>query len=53
MIGMIPGTILFAVLGDALWHPMSPRFFVAVTLILTCFGAGELFRRRKRVAIAA
>ena len=27
MIGMVPGTILFAFLGDALWHPTSPRFF--------------------------
>ena len=27
VIGMMPGTILFAFLGDALWHPLSPRFF--------------------------
>src|SRR5579863_2556529 len=52
-IGMIPGTILFAFLGDALWHPMSPRFAIAVALILLCFAAGEVFRRRKRVTIAA
>jgi uncharacterized membrane protein YdjX (TVP38/TMEM64 family) len=46
MIGMIPGTILFAFLGDALWHPTSPRFFVALTLIAVCFAGGELARRR-------
>lgn len=46
MIGMLPGTILFAFLGDALWHPASPRFFTALTLILVCFTAGELARRR-------
>jgi uncharacterized membrane protein YdjX (TVP38/TMEM64 family) len=46
MIGMLPGTILFAFLGDALWHPASPRFFTALALILVCFTAGELARRR-------
>jgi uncharacterized membrane protein YdjX (TVP38/TMEM64 family) len=46
MIGMIPGTILFAFLGDALWHPASPRFFLALGLIAVCFAAGELARRR-------
>src|SRR5271167_4284606 len=46
MIGMIPGTILFAFLGDALWHPASPRFITALALILACFTAGELARRR-------
>ncbi|MGH7838219.1 MAG: TVP38/TMEM64 family protein [Candidatus Binataceae bacterium] len=51
-IGMIPGTILFAFLGDSLWHPLSPRFFVAVALIVACFAAGEVFRRRKRVVIS-
>jgi len=45
-IGMIPGTILFAFLGDALWHPTSPRFFVALALIAVCFTGGELARRR-------
>src|SRR5271168_942049 len=45
-IGMIPGTVLFAVLGDALWHPTSPRFFVALALIAVCFTGGELARRR-------
>jgi uncharacterized membrane protein YdjX (TVP38/TMEM64 family) len=44
-IGMIPGTILFAFLGDALWHPTSPRFFVAVGLITICFASGEILRR--------
>jgi uncharacterized membrane protein YdjX (TVP38/TMEM64 family) len=45
VIGMVPGTILFAFLGDALWHPTSPRFFVAVGLIVVCFAAGEVYRR--------
>jgi uncharacterized membrane protein YdjX (TVP38/TMEM64 family) len=45
-IGMIPGTILFAFLGDALWHPTSPRFFLALALIMMCFTGGELARRR-------
>jgi uncharacterized membrane protein YdjX (TVP38/TMEM64 family) len=47
MIGMIPGTILFAFLGDALWHPTSPRFFLALALIAVCFAGGELARRRR------
>jgi uncharacterized membrane protein YdjX (TVP38/TMEM64 family) len=46
MIGMIPGTVLFAFLGDALWHPTSPRFFLALGLIALCFAGGELARRR-------
>ena len=46
MIGMVPGTILFAFLGDALWHPTSPRFFLALALIMVCFAGGELARRR-------
>jgi uncharacterized membrane protein YdjX (TVP38/TMEM64 family) len=46
VIGMIPGTILFAFLGDALWHPTSPRFFLALGLIAVCFAGGELARRR-------
>lgn len=50
-IGILPGTILFAVLGDALWHPMQPRFFIAVGLILCCFAAGEVFRRRNKVVV--
>jgi uncharacterized membrane protein YdjX (TVP38/TMEM64 family) len=45
-IGMVPGTILFAFLGDALWHPASPRFFLALALIMVCFAGGELARRR-------
>jgi len=53
VIGMIPGTILFAFLGDALWHPTSPRFFLAIALILCCFAGGEAYRRWKKVAIAA
>ena len=51
-IGILPGTILFAMLGDALWHPMQPRFFLAVGLILCCFAAGEIFRRRNKVPVA-
>ncbi|HTT74367.1 MAG TPA: TVP38/TMEM64 family protein [Candidatus Binataceae bacterium] len=51
LIGMIPGTILFAFLGDALWHPSSPRFFLAIGLILVCFLGGELFRRARKISI--
>lgn len=51
MLGMIPGTILFALLGDALWHPTSPRFFVAVGLIALCFILGELYRRWKSIKV--
>jgi uncharacterized membrane protein YdjX (TVP38/TMEM64 family) len=51
VIGMIPGTILFAVLGDALWHPTSPRFFVALALIMLCFAGGEFYRRRKAIVL--
>ena len=52
-IGLIPGTVLFAVLGDSLWNPRSPRFIVAVALILCCFAAGETYRRLKKVPIEA
>ena len=51
MLGMIPGTILFAFLGDALWHPLSPRFFAAIGLIIACLGCGELYRRRSTVRL--
>jgi len=47
LIGMIPGTVLFALLGDALWEPRSPRFFIALGLIGCCFASGEIYRRRK------
>ncbi|HTY56769.1 MAG TPA: TVP38/TMEM64 family protein [Candidatus Binataceae bacterium] len=47
MIGMIPGTILFAFLGNAMWHPTSPRFFVALVLIALCFAGGEIYRRSR------
>ena len=50
-IGILPGTILFAMLGDALWHPTQPRFFIAIALILCCFAAGEIFRRRNRAVV--
>lgn len=53
VIGMIPGTILFAFLGDALWHPASPRFLLAVAMIIACFAAGETYRRWKKVTIGA
>jgi uncharacterized membrane protein YdjX (TVP38/TMEM64 family) len=49
--GMIPGTIAFAFLGDALWHPTSPRFFLALLLIGLSVFAGELYRRRTSVRI--
>jgi uncharacterized membrane protein YdjX (TVP38/TMEM64 family) len=52
MIGMVPGTILFAFLGDALWHPTSPRFFVALGSILLCFGCGEMYRRYSKISLA-
>jgi len=51
LLGMIPGTILFAFLGDALWHPESPRFFLALLLIAVSVGCGELWRRRSAVKI--
>jgi uncharacterized membrane protein YdjX (TVP38/TMEM64 family) len=50
-IGLIPGTILFAFLGDALWHPATLRFFVAIGLILCCFAGGEAYRRWKSVPL--
>jgi uncharacterized membrane protein YdjX (TVP38/TMEM64 family) len=51
MIGMIPGTILFAFLGDALWHPLSPKFLLAVLLIAISVGCGEIYRRWSRVKL--
>jgi uncharacterized membrane protein YdjX (TVP38/TMEM64 family) len=51
MIGMIPGTILFAFLGDALWHPMSPRFFLAVLLIALSVLCGEIWRRWSKIGV--
>jgi uncharacterized membrane protein YdjX (TVP38/TMEM64 family) len=47
MIGMIPGTILFAFLGNELWHPTSPRFMLALALIILSFMAGEVYRRTR------
>lgn len=47
MLGLVPGTILFAFLGDELWHPTSPRFLLALGLIALSFAAGEYYRRRK------
>lgn len=51
MIGMIPGTIVFAFLGDALWHPLSPKFFLALGLIAFTVGCGEVWRRWSKVKI--
>jgi uncharacterized membrane protein YdjX (TVP38/TMEM64 family) len=51
VIGMIPGTVLFALLGDSLWEPKSPRFFIALGLIGCCFAAGEIYRRRNASAL--
>ena len=51
MIGMVPGTILYAFLGDALWHPLSPKFFLALLLIGASIGCGEIYRRWSRVKI--
>jgi uncharacterized membrane protein YdjX (TVP38/TMEM64 family) len=45
VVGMVPGTILFAFLGDALWHPLSRKFFLAVALIGVSLGCGEIWRR--------
>jgi len=49
VIGMIPGTVLFAFLGNELWHPTSPRFMLAVGLIVLCFAGGEFYRRWRLV----
>jgi uncharacterized membrane protein YdjX (TVP38/TMEM64 family) len=51
LIGMIPGTVLFALLGDALWKPASPRFFIALALIASCFAGGEIYRRTRPTPI--
>jgi uncharacterized membrane protein YdjX (TVP38/TMEM64 family) len=53
MIGMVPGTILFAFLGDALWHPLSPKFFLALLLIAVSLAIGEGYRRWSNVKIEA
>jgi uncharacterized membrane protein YdjX (TVP38/TMEM64 family) len=53
MIGMIPGTILFAFLGDALWHPLSPRFFLALGLIGVSLACGEAWRRWSKMKLDA
>lgn len=51
MIGMVPGTILFAFLGDALWHPLAPKFFLALMLIGVSLVCGELWRRWSNVRV--
>lgn len=50
-LGMVPGTVLFAFLGDTLWHPGSPRFMLALGLIAACFAAGEVWRRLRPAAV--
>jgi uncharacterized membrane protein YdjX (TVP38/TMEM64 family) len=47
MIGMVPGTILFAFLGNELWHPTSARFILALVLIAVSFACGEIYRRTR------
>jgi uncharacterized membrane protein YdjX (TVP38/TMEM64 family) len=42
---MVPGTILFAFLGDALWHPLSRKFLLALLLIGISVVCGEVWRR--------
>jgi uncharacterized membrane protein YdjX (TVP38/TMEM64 family) len=51
IIGMVPGTFVFAYLGDALWNPFSLRFLSAILMLLACVGLGELIRRRSAVKI--
>jgi uncharacterized membrane protein YdjX (TVP38/TMEM64 family) len=53
VIGMIPGTVVFAFLGDSLWHPASLRFFLALSLIAICVAAGESYRRWSVLRAAA
>ena len=53
VIGMFPGTVLFALLGDSLWKPGSPRFFIALGLIGCCFTAGEIYRRWKATPLTS
>ncbi|HUY17618.1 MAG TPA: TVP38/TMEM64 family protein [Candidatus Binataceae bacterium] len=51
IIGMIPGVIVWAFLGDSMWHPASPRFALAIGLILLCVAAGEIYRRWSSIKI--
>ncbi len=51
LIGMIPGTIVFALMGDALTHPASARFFIALALTVAVVVVGEVFRRRGSVEL--
>lgn len=53
IIGIVPGTVLYAFLGDALWHPASPRFLAAVALIIASVIFGELFRRWRALPTAS
>jgi uncharacterized membrane protein YdjX (TVP38/TMEM64 family) len=51
IVGMVPGTFVFAFLGDALWNPLSLRFLAALLMLGACVGLGELFRRWSAVKI--
>jgi uncharacterized membrane protein YdjX (TVP38/TMEM64 family) len=46
VLGVIPGTVLFACLGNALWHPTSASFIITLALIGLCFASAEVYRRR-------
>jgi uncharacterized membrane protein YdjX (TVP38/TMEM64 family) len=46
ILGIIPGTVLFACLGNELWHPTSTGFMVTLALIGLCFASAEVYRRR-------
>lgn len=46
-VGIIPGTIAFVALGDALLSPGSPQFLAAAGAILALTAAGLLVERRR------
>ncbi len=46
VLGLVPGTILFACLGNELWHPTSARFAATLALLAICFASAEYYRRR-------
>jgi uncharacterized membrane protein YdjX (TVP38/TMEM64 family) len=47
ILGILPGTVLFACLGSQLWHPTSVGFLVTLSLIALCFASAEVYRRRR------
>jgi uncharacterized membrane protein YdjX (TVP38/TMEM64 family) len=51
LLGMIPGTVVFAYLGDSLWDPFSLRFLAALAMLAACVGVGEAFRRWSAVKV--